>query len=218
MTANQTASKSPIVAMIAVPVAIGVVALALSVAVAPTAMAFVLGASAIVLTGIAAWRVTAVQTQQTETTTMMRNTAQVAASGDRRRPTFDRQSGLLAEWYFRLRMEEEISRAKRYGHALTALALSPSRPENIEAVRDVARNSLRGADFAADLGGVIGVCLPDTNREGAQVVIDRIAAESAGIDIHVGEYPADGLTMDALLNEQAWRTRPVDDFQDEIAA
>jgi hypothetical protein len=210
MSATTNTTTQPI-AMIGLPVLAGAGALALSVFLTPPAVAFALGAAAIAFVGVAAWRVTVVQAQQVEATKLQREVVQMTGTADRRRPTFDRQTGLLAEWYFRLRMEEEIARAKRYGHALTGLALSPNRPENIEAVRDVARTCLRGVDFAADLGGVIGVCLPDTPREGAQVVIDRIAAASAEIDIHVGEYPTDGLTMSALLNETAWRTRPPDD-------
>src|SRR6185437_7092815 len=45
-------------------------------------------------------------------------------SADRRRPTFDRETGLLADWYFRLRVEEEIARAQRYGQKFTMLRIS----------------------------------------------------------------------------------------------
>jgi hypothetical protein len=127
---------------------------------------------------------------------------------DRRRPTFDRDTGLLAEWYFRQRFEEEIARAKRYGHALAALTIGIPAPtaDAVETARLAARAYLRQVDFAGDLGSVIGICLPDTSREQSQVVVERLKELVPGITITAREYPADGETLSAMLNEQSWHT------------
>jgi hypothetical protein len=204
-------SNNQTVLMLALPAVAGIVALALAVALGSAALALALGSAAVVCAAVAAWRVTVVNGAAMQASLEVKSAVSSAGMGDRRRPTFDRQTGLFAEWYFRLRFDEEILRAKRYGHNLTGLALSPRRPENIEALRDAARACLRQVDFAADLGGVIGVCLPDTTREGSQVVIDRIVQSVPDAVVHAGAYPADGLTLSALLDEQAWRTRPIDD-------
>jgi hypothetical protein len=73
------------------------------------------------------------------------------------------------------------------------------------------RGYLRQVDFAADLGGVIGICLPDTTRDASSAVSDRLRELVTGIEVTAREYPADGSTLSALLNEQAWNTTPADD-------
>jgi len=207
----QTQDRQAII-LIAPPAALGIIALAASVALGTGAAAFVLGSLAIACVAVAAWRATVID--RSANAIVEQTPAQVASvRTDRRRPTFDRETGLLAEWYFRLRFEEEITRAKRYGHALTALTISSSAPEGYDTARLAVRAYLRQVDFAGDLSGTICVCLPDTTREASQAVVDRMNELVDGLVVAAREYPADGTTLSALLNEHAWHTTP-----DEAAA
>jgi hypothetical protein len=202
---------------IGAPVLLGVLAVAGSMALGLGAAAFALGALAIIAAGVGSWRVSVLRAAEAATDIPAQTPAQiVAVRADRRRPTFDRETGLLAEWYFRQRFEEEIARAKRYGHALTALVVGVHDRAAIETARLAARAYLRQVDFAGDLSGTIAICLPDTPREGAQAVVDRMIELVPGIDVSAREYPADGETVSALLNEHAWHTTSDDEsFEQE---
>lgn len=126
-----------------------------------------------------------------------------AMAADRRRPTFDRDTGLHANWYFRLRVEEEIVRATRYGQPLTLLCLTGS-PAALRTPRLALKRWLRQVDFAGDLGEVIAVVLPNTSRDGAATLAERIDAHVPEIDIRVAEHPADGTTLAQLLGDSEW--------------
>lgn len=126
-----------------------------------------------------------------------------AMAADRRRPTFDRDTGLHANWYFRLRVEEEIVRATRYGQPLTLLCLTGT-PAALRTPRLALKRWLRQVDFAGDLGEVIAVVLPNTSRDGAATLAERIEAHVPEIDIRVAEYPADGTTLAQLLGDSEW--------------
>lgn len=191
------------------PVLVGIAALAASVAIGSSVAAFVLGTAAIACVAVAAWRVTAIETERARAETREQTPAQIAiVRSDRRRPTFDRETGLLAEWYFRQRFEEEIVRAKRYGHALTALTVTAGTKEAHDTTRLAIRAYLRQVDFAGDLSGVIAICLPDTSRDAATAVVARMAELVGDVQVEAREYPDDGETLSALLNEHAWHTTP----------
>jgi hypothetical protein len=189
-------------------VVLGITAIAISSAIGAGIAGFALGALAVICAALAAWRVIVIERVRNASSVEQTPVQAAFIRADRRRPTFDRETGLLAEWYFRQRFEEEIARAKRYGHALASLTITISSPtvDAVETARLAARAYLRQVDFAGDLGGVIGICLPDTSREQSQVVVDRLKELVPGIDIAAREYPADGETLSALLNEQSWHT------------
>lgn len=132
------------------------------------------------------------------------STAQATAfAADRRRPTFDRDTGLHANWYFRLRVDEEIARATRFGQPLTLLCLTGS-PALLRTPRLALKRWLRQVDFAGDLGEVIAILLPNTSRDGAATLAERIAAHVPGIEIRIAEHPADGRTLAQLLGDSEW--------------
>ena len=126
-----------------------------------------------------------------------------AFAADRRRPTFDRDTGLHANWYFRLRVEEEIARATRYGQPLTLLCLTGS-PAALRTPRLALKRWLRQVDFAGDLGDVVAVVLPNTSRDGAATLAERIEAHVPGIEIRLAEHPHDGATLAQLLGDSEW--------------
>lgn len=133
-------------------------------------------------------------------------------AGDRRKPTFDRETGLHAEWYFRLRVDEEIARARRYDQPFTVITVASDTRDTIDTLRFAVRQWLREVDFAGDLGNTIALCLPSTTRSGAIVAVDRLIKLTHTIEVTVAEYPTDGPTVAALLGEQYWQTGGLQHF------
>ena len=116
--------------------------------------------------------------------------------------------GLFAvEWYFRLRIDEEIGRAERYRLTFSVLRVQPARQH-----RDVDINAatswfgtqiltqLRGSDLPAVLAdGSVAVLLPHTPRETAvRARLQRALANSA-CRIGMATYPDDGPAVDDML-------------------
>jgi len=128
-----------------------------------------------------------------------------ALAGDRRRPTFDRETGLLTNWYFRLRAEEEIARASRYGQPFTIMSLTGDSPEALAVPRLSIKHWMRQVDFAGDLGNMIAILLPNTDRAGAAIAMARLTKLVPGTQIRMAEYPADGATLAQLLGDEEWR-------------
>jgi hypothetical protein len=124
-------------------------------------------------------------------------------ANDHRRSTFDRVTGVHEEWYFRLRIDEEIARAKRYGQEFSLImVVSPSR-QVLDAVRVTMKQWLREVDYAGDLGDVLALCLPNTRSASAAPVLERLTTLVDGLHASVSEYPSDGTTLDALLGDEA---------------
>jgi hypothetical protein len=195
------------VIMVAPGVVLGIIAAAAIALMDMPAMEFVLGALAAACVAVATWRaIIFVQGDAAASSPSLVTTQVHVVQADRRRPTFDRETGLLAEWYFRLRFDEEMARARRYGQPLTALAIAVKSPEAVDEARIASKEFLREVDFAGDLGEVIAVCLPNTPRAGAETVIERFTGLVRDVEIRIGEYPADGVTLAALLHEDLWRT------------
>jgi GGDEF domain-containing protein len=127
-------------------------------------------------------------------------------SADRRRPTFDRETGLLADWYFRLRVEEEIARAQRYGQKFTMLRISAGPEDARRGIALAARTCLRSIDLAGSIGSTTCVLLPNTTREAAAIVAERLLELAPGVEIAAAECPTDAATLAGLLGETEWTT------------
>ncbi|HZP57795.1 MAG TPA: hypothetical protein VFC53_09615 [Dehalococcoidia bacterium] len=123
-----------------------------------------------------------------------------AIRGDHRRPIFDRATGLLADWYFRLRAEEEIARATRYEQPLTVLRIDGAPDDIAPAVR----NAIRAVDLPGVCGDFVAILLPNTSPEGAKAVADRLLAGAPELKITGSRYPDDGETLAALVGEPQW--------------
>ncbi len=123
------------------------------------------------------------------------------AHSERRGPVTNQQTGLHADWYFKLRVDEEIARAKRYNLPFTVIGIRSHSAANLEAVRIATAGSLRDVDFAGDLGHQVALCLPNTSRSGAWNVVARLTEAAKGVDIKLSEYPADGATLSTLLGD-----------------
>lgn len=121
---------------------------------------------------------------------------------DRRNPILDRASGLFTDWYLRLRLEEEIARAERYGQRFSVVTVASDTPIDREVTRSIGA-ALRHVDYAANLGPAVAIVLPNTNADGAAIWRDRLElAES--LDVRINEFPTAGKTVAALLGEDSW--------------
>jgi GGDEF domain-containing protein len=186
--------------------AAGTAAVAVASTVDPFALRLALQAVAVAAFIAMAWRVGAMPVSQTESTIVALAPAQAAAlASDRRKPTFDRETGLHANWYFRLRAEEEIARAARYGQPFTVLSIIGETHDALDMPRLALKQWLRHVDFAGDLGNVIAVVLPNTDRQGAANVMERLTKLVRNVEVRMAEYPVDGATLAQLLGDDEWR-------------
>ncbi len=120
------------------------------------------------------------------------------------------ETGLYTDWYFRLRMQDEIERCRRYDLHFSVLAIKPlAAHQEIEMQSATAwfgeriHRQLRRADLAALLhDGTLAVAMPNTGRRAAQAAKRRIAKELAPAEPSLGLacYPDDGQDPDALLS------------------
>ena len=151
--------------------------------------------------------------------------AQEAERG-RRLAIYHPSSGLLAQWYFELRLDEETARAKRYGLPLVVLTLkgsfdgalrpvnSPSQSTN-EASRAVYA-AVRRTDLVGSIGfSELAICLVHCDRAGAAPVIRRMMAslEEDNWRLGIAVYPDDDLPsrdLIALADRRAapWKAKP----------
>lgn len=118
------------------------------------------------------------------------------------------RDGLFAvEWYFRLRLDEEIRRAERYRLTFAVLLVQPPRRRRKLDVRATTDwfsehvvGQLRGSDLPAILNdGSVAVLLPNTGREAS--VSLRIQRGLANSDCRIGlaTFPEDGAEVEDLL-------------------
>jgi GGDEF domain-containing protein len=202
------ARKKELAIMLLPALAAGLAAVIVSAAVPGAAPRIVLQTIAVAAILVTAWRAAVAGEQAGEEAAKVEQAPVVVQriTGDRRRPTFDRESGLLADWYFRLRVEEEIARAQRYGQKFTLLRMSyPSGASTLEG-NMAARKCLRAIDLAGNIGDTTAIILPNTERTAAVAVIDRLRELAPEATIEASECPADGTTVGALLGEHEWTT------------
>lgn len=111
-------------------------------------------------------------------------------------------SGLYPDWYFHLRLEEELDRAERYGLHFTLLVLT--KPQSAETVSEWFANKiqarLRKTDLPALLDdGRLGVLLLHTQRAGA--LRRRLTSMPAfGGTVGFACFPEDGEDIATLMD------------------
>lgn len=182
------------------PLILGTVAVALATNVSEPNWRVIMMFTAVGSVAAASWRVGAAALGGTITRAHgVPGRLSMVAKRERRAPVLNEDTGLVSDWYFRLRIDEEIARAQRYGQPFTLIEISASSPETLEVVRSIAQDALREVDFAGDLGEQVAVCLPNTSRSGAWSVVARLTEVAKGIDIKLSEFPVDGSTLVALM-------------------
>jgi hypothetical protein len=123
---------------------------------------------------------------------------------DRRRPIYDRESGLFQHWYFRLRVEEEIVRADRFNQPFTMLRVTSEDPATMDAARKAIKRATRSVDLASDLGDALGLVLPNTPKANADPVMERLRQAAPTAVVVATGYPQDGTTYGQLFGEPEW--------------
>lgn len=182
------------------PLLLGTVAVALATNVSEPNWRVVLMFTAVGSVAASSWRVGAAALGGTITRAHgVPGRLSMVAKRERRAPVFNEDTGLTSDWYFRLRVDEEIARAQRYGQTFTLIEIRANSPEVLETVRAIAQDMLREVDFAGDLGQQVTVCLPNTSRSGAWNVVARLTEMVKGVDIRLSEFPEDGSSLAALL-------------------
>ncbi len=118
---------------------------------------------------------------------------------------YDIETGFCSEWYFLLRLEEEIARSKRTGHNFALLIVEPRRRLGHRVRNRLLRcldGTFRSIDLVARLGEWrFAVMLLGCERQGAQAVIRRITSSvgKANIRVRAAAYPHDGQDWRGLL-------------------
>jgi hypothetical protein len=121
-------------------------------------------------------------------------------------------------------LSREIERSRRYGHALTLIRVAPKkaspthipvpqsrrvgrpgrhrRHDPLDELAAELRACLRTGDVAWSEGSALYVLLPETDMNGADVVVERFRRAARALagdaDVRVASFPAQGLTDHAL--------------------
>jgi PleD family two-component response regulator len=121
----------------------------------------------------------------------------------RRLVMYDRESGLLAHWYFVRRFEEEALRAERYVRSLSLMVVEIKDTEGF-AVRDQVTEWLhqktRGSDLSTHLGdGRYLVAIPETDAVTAGIMAGRLQEEYPRVvAVGLASFPEDGFVLGDL--------------------
>lgn len=124
----------------------------------------------------------------------------------------DPATAVLHRWYFEARLAEEVKHANRAGAPMSLLAfrvaavgieaLADPWEDLVASVASASRRLVREGDLVASLGrSTYAMCLPDTDRRGAESVALRLADEFMNYAFAVGAavYPIDARNGPALL-------------------
>ena len=183
---------------------LGLLAIVMADQVEPASARFILQFLAIGAIADMSWRVGAAALGGTITRAHGLPERLKLVTSDHRRTTFDHETGLHSEWYFRLRVEEEIARARRYSQPFSIIMVAGSR-KVLDVVRITMKQWLREVDYAGDLDDVLALCLPNSDRASGEVVVQRLTSLVEGVHVSLAEYPIDGATLAALLGEKGPR-------------
>lgn len=129
---------------------------------------------------------------------------------------YNDETGLYTDWYFRLRLQEEIERSQRYRLHFAVLLVKPS-GLHYEADAQAASawfgehiwRLLRRSDLPALLqDGSLGVVMPNTSPRAAQTLRRRVIKELAAVEPRAGLacFPTDGEAVSVLLKAAAHAT------------
>lgn len=117
----------------------------------------------------------------------------------RRLAIYDKVTGFLAPWYFRLRLSEECKRCQRYNRVFTLLAIDAS-DDDRPALNLWLSGSLRVTDLVCYDGSVrYFLMLSETNEGGASELVKRILREFNPLGVSTAMFPAEPARVDQLL-------------------
>ena len=130
---------------------------------------------------------------------------------------YDQSTGILRWKYAHQRMKAEVLRSVRYKKDLSLVLIQLLLPEHAQIseveltnlygqIVEVVINSLRKDIDIPFIGEKIGIILPETTAEGAQILslrlVDKIFRKvRAEVAIGIASVPGDAVTEEALLNQ-----------------
>ena len=133
----------------------------------------------------------------------------------RRLAIYDHETGLYAHWYFTLRLEEEVARAKRHGEAFALLLVESLRgrldEETERLLIERLRNGFRGTDLVAHIGNLrFVILLATTDAVGANIVYQRMVREAMPCPVQIGLalFPDDGVDWRSLIDAAETKAQP----------
>jgi GGDEF domain-containing protein len=123
---------------------------------------------------------------------------------------FDPTSGVLANHYFEMRLEEEATRCARYGHSMSIVVLKPlmkgKMPENWRIASASAAQRCAAVVRSVDLVSVLapfefGFCLIEADRDAAEIVRERLvqALPEYSCLAGIAVYPEESLSASELI-------------------
>lgn len=99
-------------------------------------------------------------------------------------------------------LSEEMARARRFGTSLSLVAVRPLGTETFDHERLLAAAAIRFVDRALSDEGTTFLLLPQTNRQGAMAVAQRIESElgPSVVRVAVATFPDDAATGQGLID------------------
>ena len=190
MTMTANTRREPVLSL-ALAAAIFVVGETLAALAGHPVIAAAFAAPALAALAAAAWISKGRQSEGAFTQRLQRQVEQ-----GRRLAIYDHDTGLFAEWYLAMRLDEECSRAVRYADPLSVIlvAVEPSADRMTDEARvlEAIRVKLRAVDLAGCLATArYLLVLPHTDTAGANVLLERLR-DLATFDAAVAEFPVDG--------------------------
>jgi len=119
---------------------------------------------------------------------------------------YDRETGFYADWYFRLRLQEELARSRRFAQSCALLLVESTRgrlgkEREAELFKSILK-SFRATDLIAHMGSLrFAVLLTHTSREGASIALDSLSANvpEGMLQIGIACFPEDGEDWRSLV-------------------
>ena len=119
---------------------------------------------------------------------------------------YDRETGFYADWYFRLRLQEELVRSQRFGHSCALLLVEATEArlsgERERALFESMATAFRDTDLVAHLGSLrFVVLLPNVDPESAILARIRLVERlpPGAVEAGIASYPKDGKDWRELL-------------------
>jgi GGDEF domain-containing protein len=119
---------------------------------------------------------------------------------------YDRETAFCADWYFRLRLQEELLRSQRFGNTCALLLVEATQgrlsPEREKELFDSMSSAFRETDLVAHLGSLrFVVLLPNIDADNAALARQRLLEKLPAGEVEAGiaTYPADGSDWRELL-------------------
>jgi hypothetical protein len=108
------------------------------------------------------------------------------------------------------RADFEITRADRYARDLAVVVFEPASRETVRSFAESLIERVRRWDMVGVADGeppLLVAVLPETNRQGALGLLERLGGASLGVRAWVAAFPADGRTLHELVEAAVGNTR-----------